>query len=228
MRFYVVWKGKKTGIFTSWDECKEQTHGVAGARYKSFNTRDEAEEAFAEVKEVIYNHPIRAIYADGGCIGGSRSFVGGTWAWVAITEPKTEPRIVNNIELGGLDSTAEVIKMKSGFLAGEITNNLMEFVAAVEALESLPEGWSGRFLSDSQTTIGRLFYGWKQEVGLNADIKARAKKAVARLGTVTPQHIDGHPTNPQLEAGVGKRGNPVSKWNKLCDQLCNQEKEGRE
>lgn len=45
-KFYVVWAGKKTGIFNTWDECKAQVHGVAGARYKSFKSKKEAIEAF--------------------------------------------------------------------------------------------------------------------------------------------------------------------------------------
>ncbi|USN56544.1 MAG: RNase H1/viroplasmin domain-containing protein [Candidatus Peribacteria bacterium] len=44
---YVVRKGKKTGIFTTWDECKAAVHGYAGAQYKSYETRAAAEQAFA-------------------------------------------------------------------------------------------------------------------------------------------------------------------------------------
>lgn len=45
-KYYVVWSGKQTGIFTTWDECKEQVHGFPGAKYKSYSTKDEAEKAF--------------------------------------------------------------------------------------------------------------------------------------------------------------------------------------
>lgn len=44
-KFYVVWKGRKTGIFSSWDECKDQILGFEGAQYKSFKTLPEAENA---------------------------------------------------------------------------------------------------------------------------------------------------------------------------------------
>lgn len=43
-KFYAVRKGKKTGIFSTWDECKEQVTGFKGAIYKSFKTLEEAEE----------------------------------------------------------------------------------------------------------------------------------------------------------------------------------------
>lgn len=45
-KYYVVWKGRKRGIFTSWPECESQVKGFVGARYKAFETRKEAEAAF--------------------------------------------------------------------------------------------------------------------------------------------------------------------------------------
>jgi ribonuclease HI len=45
-KFYVVWQGRETGIFTDWATCKKQVDRFAGARYKSFPTREEAEAAF--------------------------------------------------------------------------------------------------------------------------------------------------------------------------------------
>lgn len=45
-KYYVVWQGRKTGIFTDWDTCKTQIDKFAGARYKSYKTREEAESAF--------------------------------------------------------------------------------------------------------------------------------------------------------------------------------------
>lgn len=46
-KYYVVWQGTQPGIYTTWEECKEQVHGVAGAAYKSFPTEAEAQAAFA-------------------------------------------------------------------------------------------------------------------------------------------------------------------------------------
>lgn len=43
-KFYAVRKGKKTGIFLTWEECKRQVDGFSGAEYKSFKTKAEAEE----------------------------------------------------------------------------------------------------------------------------------------------------------------------------------------
>ena len=46
-KFYVVWSGVNPGIYTSWTDCQLQTKGYEGAKYKSFETREEAEKAFA-------------------------------------------------------------------------------------------------------------------------------------------------------------------------------------
>jgi len=46
-KYYVVWAGRKTGIFTDWSDTKRQVDQFPQARYKSFKTRAEAEAAFA-------------------------------------------------------------------------------------------------------------------------------------------------------------------------------------
>jgi len=45
-KFYVVWKGAKPGVYSSWAECQAQIKGFAGAQYKGFETKLEAEKAF--------------------------------------------------------------------------------------------------------------------------------------------------------------------------------------
>ena len=44
-RYYVVWRGKKPGIYSDWESCKEQVNGVVGAQYKGFDSLAEAEQA---------------------------------------------------------------------------------------------------------------------------------------------------------------------------------------
>lgn len=40
--FYAVAVGRKPGIYTTWNECKEQVDGYSGAKYKGFITEDDA------------------------------------------------------------------------------------------------------------------------------------------------------------------------------------------
>lgn len=42
-KFYAVKKGRKPGIYMSWDACKAQVMGFPNARYKGFKTKAEAE-----------------------------------------------------------------------------------------------------------------------------------------------------------------------------------------
>ena len=46
-KYYVVWKGVCPGIYESWTDCQLQTKGYDGAQYKSFESREEAEQALA-------------------------------------------------------------------------------------------------------------------------------------------------------------------------------------
>ena len=45
-KFYVVWSGRQTGVFTDWPTTQRAVESYRGARFKSFPTRAEAEQAF--------------------------------------------------------------------------------------------------------------------------------------------------------------------------------------
>ncbi len=45
-KFYVVWRGVQPGIYLTWDEASRQVTGFPDARYKSFESRAEAEQAY--------------------------------------------------------------------------------------------------------------------------------------------------------------------------------------
>lgn len=45
-KYYVVWEGNETGIFDNWPDCQAQVKGYVGARYKSFKSKELAEEAY--------------------------------------------------------------------------------------------------------------------------------------------------------------------------------------
>lgn len=45
-KFYVVWKGAKTGVFDNWNDVKNHTQGRADAQYMGFPSKAEAELAF--------------------------------------------------------------------------------------------------------------------------------------------------------------------------------------
>ena len=45
--FFVVWVGRVTGVFTTWDECMRSVANVAGAKFKGFDSLEQAEQAFS-------------------------------------------------------------------------------------------------------------------------------------------------------------------------------------
>ncbi len=45
-KFYVIWKGNKIGVFTSWNVCKKHIKDFKGAQYKAFVNKENAEKAF--------------------------------------------------------------------------------------------------------------------------------------------------------------------------------------
>lgn len=45
-KYYVVWKGREPGVYTTWQECSAQVTGFNGAEYKSFENRELAEQAY--------------------------------------------------------------------------------------------------------------------------------------------------------------------------------------
>lgn len=46
-KFYVVWVGVEPGIYSSWTECQLQVNGFKGARFRSYSSMAEAQEAYA-------------------------------------------------------------------------------------------------------------------------------------------------------------------------------------
>jgi ribonuclease HI len=46
-KWYVVWVGHSPGVYSTWSVTEKQIHGFPGARYKSYESREEAEAAYA-------------------------------------------------------------------------------------------------------------------------------------------------------------------------------------
>ena len=55
-KYYAVKKGKVTGIFQSWEECRNAVEGYSGAQYKGFST---FEEAGGYMGNISAGHPAR-------------------------------------------------------------------------------------------------------------------------------------------------------------------------
>lgn len=149
------------------------------------------------------------LFVDGGVIKINPSPIGGTWA-------------ARLLEAG------QVLQESSGVITPEearmptVSNNLTEMLALVRGLELLPPDWRGTVFSDSQVTLGRAFMGWNWKNvprWLYDAFGAQATRLI-HWKQINFVLLDGHPTKAQLEAGLGKRGHPVSEHNVWCDAAC--------
>ena len=126
---YVVWVGKKPGIYETWAECQEQTKGVKGAKFKGFTNYLEAKEAF-EGESVQKDYIKESINVDVGCSGNPGIM---------------EYRCVDT-------KTGEILFHKGPYSKG--TNNVGEFLGVVDGLRYLQERGSDMpIYTDSITAI---------------------------------------------------------------------------
>jgi len=123
-KYYVVWKGCKTGIFTTWMECEKQVKGFVDAQFKAFEGKVEAEAAYL------------ANYDD----YKGKSSTHGRWKTASI-RPRLPSVCVDaackgspgKMEYRGVNTeTGEEIFRAGPYIDG--TNNVGEFLAIVHAL----------------------------------------------------------------------------------------------
>jgi len=132
-KYYVIWQGHKTGVFTSWNVCKKYIKDFKGAQYKSFAVKEEAEKAFKgkyadfvgkETKKIklsseellkIGKPNLKSISVDAACSGnpGRMEYRG------VVTDSKKQLFIQGPFEKG--------------------TNNIGEFLALVHGLSFLKQ-----------------------------------------------------------------------------------------
>lgn len=84
-KYYAVKKGKSTGIFQTWEQCKASVDGYPGAEYRGFATKAEAEAYLTGAGNLedgshLYSAENDAI--DGECEGGIRCLPGQVVAYV--------------------------------------------------------------------------------------------------------------------------------------------------
>ena len=163
-----------------------------------------------------------AVFADGGVIHRNPSPYGGTIAYCHVDEHGKRVESLGALVLhnpGSRDYLPGVPMIYNSYTP-LVTNNMTEMLALLACLQALPEGWSGPVHSDSQVTLGRLFWGWKL-TGLPAQWIEWGSRCLKRLGKLEPVLLQGHPTKADLARGVGaKRGYPVSKHNVWADKEC--------
>lgn len=126
-KFYTVTKGRQTGVFTSWADCQAQTNGYSGAQFKSYPTRELAEQALRDAENTTdtphnenpstssQDYIRDSISVDAACSGNPGA---------------VEYQCVHT-------ETGELLFSSPIYPVG--TNNIGEFLAVVDALSYLNE-----------------------------------------------------------------------------------------
>jgi ribonuclease HI len=165
-KYYVVWRGRKTGVFDSWDDCKAQTHGFDKALYKSFDNKTEALKAF---KDKPHEH-----------IGTAAPKAKSTANRLFVGDPNEDSLVVDaawNTATGDMEyqgiylATRQKLFLKGPYADG--TNNIGEFLAIVHALALLHQkGSTIPVYSDSRTAIS-----WVKKKKANTKLEPTARNA---------------------------------------------------
>jgi len=146
-KFYVVWIGRKPGIYTTWAECLEQVEKFEGAAYKAFENSEAAKTAFAsDYKKIIYNKKKQPNKQNKLLFAGKPEKKSVSVDAACNTKTKL-------MEYQGVyTATGEKLFLQGPFR--DATNNIGEFLAIVHALALLKQKNSTLLVySDSMTAI---------------------------------------------------------------------------
>jgi ribonuclease HI len=145
-KYYVVWKGKKPGVYDNWKECEAQVKGVDGAVYKSFKGLEEARTAFSgNSKDYVKRRAAAAVRVPSAKIGNP-----------VLESLSVDAACSGNpgaMEYRGVDTKTGIQLFHKGpFPLG--TNNIGEFLGIVHALAYLEKtGNTLPVYTDSRTAL---------------------------------------------------------------------------
>jgi ribonuclease HI len=187
-KYYVVWKGRKTGVFSNWEACAAQVQGFTGAQYKAFTSRLAAEQALRGKYSAHLGKPVSS------------------GEWLFAPNPPLAESVVVDAACSGSSGRLEYrgVDLRSGkeiFQQGPYkngTNNVGEFLAIVHALAFLEEQESALpVYSDSETAIA-----WVKAKRSNTELAAdKTNATLFKLINRAEDWLAAHKTH-----------NPVLKW----------------
>ncbi len=149
-KYYVVWKGITPGVYDNWGECKAQVDKQDGAKYKAFETEEEAVQAFGKG----YEHYLKTVSSAKAAAGLAPKAPVGKPIWESLCVDAACSGNPGDMEYRGVYPPT----MQEIFRIGPLkkgTNNIGEFLALVHGLALLKQkGSSLPIYSDSRNAIG--------------------------------------------------------------------------
>ncbi|MBB3192159.1 ribonuclease H family protein [Halomonas cerina] len=212
-KFYVVWVGRQTGIFTTWEACNRQVKGYPQARYKSFASRDDAEAAFAKGPGGVA--PTKPAKASSGATRrkkapaqDSSTLPGKAFDTEIYCDGACEPNPGDAGSGMAIYRHGTLAELWYGLHNPRGTNNTAELNAFLQALqvakEEITQGASVRIHCDSTYTINAITKwasGWKKRGWKKADGEAIKNPEIIQpthalyerlKSAVTIAHVKGH------------------------------------
>ncbi len=165
-KYYTVWKGHKTGVFETWNTCKEQITNFQGAQYKSFLTLEAAKNAF----KGNYKDYIEKSKTFRSQLTKNQLDKIGQPNYNSICVDAAVSGNPGKMEYRGVDTkTKKQLFSQGPFEEG--TNNIGEFLAIVHGLALLKKNNSAYILyTDSKTAIS-----WVKKKACNTKLKRTDK-----------------------------------------------------
>lgn len=151
-KYYTVWKGVNPGVYDSWTDCQLQIKAYKGALYKSFNTREEAEHAFASPAHEYFGAEKPASAKISSNKKGSISPLPETFGFDCLAVDAACSGNPGEMEYRGV----YIRTGKQIFHYGPVygTNNIGEFLAIVHGLALIKQkGLSMPIYSDSRNAM---------------------------------------------------------------------------
>ncbi|MFH1217253.1 MAG: ribonuclease HI [Pseudomonadota bacterium] len=203
-KFYAVVAGYEPGIYDNWPEAQAQVKGFAGAVYKGFEGRAEAE---AWLKKPEYGRKKEKSAT------GKKELVAPAEAGEGEIVIYTDGGSINNPGPGGygvvMIHDGRRLEFSGGFRL--TTNNRMELMGCIVALRQLKERDKRiRLYSDSSYVVNGIAKGWAKNWRRKGWIKSDGKPAInpdlwaELLGLIegldiTFNWVRGHAGNPENE-----------------------------
>ncbi len=165
-KFYVIWQGHKTGVFTSWNVCKKLIKDFSGAQYKSFGTEAAAKEAF---KGNYFDYVGKKDDSKSSLTKAELLKIG-LPNYNSISVDAASSGNPGIMEYRGVDTkNKDQLFIQGPFAQG--TNNIGEFLALVHGLSFLKKHKSERLIyTDSRTAMS-----WVKKKKCNTKL-ARSEK----------------------------------------------------
>ena len=214
-KYYVVWVGRKTGIFTTWPDCKKQVEQFPQAKYKSFPTKPAADAAYsagwgtglnkarkslsvakpADVLPTSNKQFDLSVYCDGGCEPNP----GKAGSGVAVYQKGILSALWYGLyNANGTNNTAELNALHQSLLI---------------AKKNVDAGFKIQILCDSQYSINCITlwaYAWKKKGWKRKTAGDIKNLELIQKAHVLYEQIKNHIDVSHVKAHIGIEGNELA------------------